>query len=217
MAAELAAWRAVAVGVVDCKGDAPIRGASSCSAAGRGPRRRPRSPADADAAIWSRRPGSRARGGRRRRVAQASQAADRTQGVPAEHGAVEGFGGLDITGVGAVEVQRAVLVDDPGALVLFGCQTQNTAPSGSANTPMRPASTTSNGSASVRPPAAPRLCGGIVRALDPYVGPPGRDRRGSGWDRADRGHVAAANPADEVGAGRPRRQQVLNSQPNSSE
>jgi hypothetical protein len=36
----------------------------------------------------------------------------------------------------------------------FACQTQNTAPEGSENTAMRPASKTSNGSTSSFPPAA---------------------------------------------------------------
>ena len=39
-------------------------------------------------------------------------------------------------------------------LCLPGCQTQNTAPSGSLNTAIRPASVTSNGAINTRPPAA---------------------------------------------------------------
>jgi hypothetical protein len=39
-------------------------------------------------------------------------------------------------------------------LFSFACQTQNAAPSGSANTAMRPASMTSNGSVKTLPPAA---------------------------------------------------------------
>ena len=42
-------------------------------------------------------------------------------------------------------------------LCSFACQTQNAAPSGSANTAIRPASMTSNGSISALPPASRTL------------------------------------------------------------
>ena len=56
-------------------------------------------------------------------------------------------------GVETVEVQRAGLVDDARALVLLCLpDAERGAPSGSAKTAIRPASITSNGSVTTRPP-----------------------------------------------------------------
>src|SRR5918995_3695210 len=55
---------------------------------------------------------------------------------------------------------RSLKLTDPGSLTIlaplcpYACQTQNTAPSGSVKTPVRPAPGTSNGSLTTAPPAS---------------------------------------------------------------
>ena len=85
-------------------------------------------------------------------------------------------------------------------LCCLGSQTRNTAPSRSAKTAILPASPVSKGSARMAPPAARTRSAASSARSTQYVGPPG-GRVAGVFGLGHGGHIAAADPADEVRAG----------------
>jgi hypothetical protein len=128
---------------------------------------------------------------------------------PAEHGAVESLGGLDIIGVQIVEVHRAVLVDRRRASVRSGLPDAkgSTLGVGEHTHPPRVENVERLGE---HPPAGrahPR--GGSVGGVNTDVGVPHSLRRSVGWHRGDRRRVPAGDARHEVVRPRPRRHHIL--------
>ena len=83
-----------------------------------------------------------------------------------------------VVGVQFAEVPRAGLVDEPRARPAFRpARSRTLRPTGSEQTPMRPASPTSTGSASTRPPASAHPACGVIRIVGRDVHVPCRGRR----------------------------------------
>ena len=152
-------------------------------------RRRPRPPA-----CGAR--GCRARGGRRSRAASTSRSRRPGRASPSRTPRRR-----RPSRASGSRVLRSLKFSEPCSLTIraplcsFACQTQNAAPSGSANTAIRPASMTSNGSISDAAAGVADLGRGLVGAVDPDVGVPHRHRRRALRDRPDGGDVAAADAA----------------------
>ena len=135
-------------------------------------------------------------------------AARQAQRLPAEYRPIERPRAIGVARLQAIEVQRAGLVDDLRAPVLFGLPDAELRPLPIAEHRHSPRLHDVEGLGEDAAAGLPRLRGGIVGALDPNVRLP--DGLGSPVGRRrDRRHVASAEARDEVLARRAGRHDVL--------